>query len=973
MATSKCQEVNELTAPVAVPGTSHVLDDLNLTAGPFVTRRGNSASKITSLLNSLYLNENDDKDEDSAGENVDDPVPVDHDDGDAENVYPEGCDDNVETGDNELDPNAQTDHEKIAQDVASLKEQITKLEVHFRDTLTSSLNRESSFRDYVDASLAKLEEMFTSNIEKLEKDVVNCMLRRDEKWKKQLEKFRTTSTPIVQRTIAVSTDVSPTPPTNIHHSSFSSQPGAAPYYPKPPVRMDFPTFGTSSDSSAVLTFIEQCENYLDIRPLSNHELLGALSAVLKGPALSWWKATKALVHDWSSFKHAFMSAFLASDYLNEVEEKLRTTVQKPDQCLRDFAYDYRALCLKWKREMTEEEIVQRILNNINPKVAGCLRGTVSTVAQLVKIGAMVEKDCMGAREYWQKVHANSEKPIKKTSERKPFQKGAVGVTVVQQRLVKNKDPNLLIVPISIRGFEGEAVVDTGSSFTLMQDTLWKQVSREEENFQPSEKQRFVMADGTVHQALGKKTVGLEWHGEQWPVTVHVMKDDHLVFPLVLGLDFLSKSRAVLNLAKNTYGLEKDQRYIYHSFISPAKVPKKWNKTAIPSFLSPAHIYYALRPGELPPVGAVGTSDPISNYDTDSPELLQQLVNDWPTVTSGVLGKTNVEKHTIFLQDNLPVRSRAYRVSPVKKKIIEEHVAKMLKDEIIEPSQSAWSSPVVLVDKPDGSYRFCVDYRRVNAKTLPDAYPMPIIHDILESMDGASWFSSLDLQSGYWQVAMAEQSKPQTAFITSLGLFQFKCMPFGLRNAAATFQRLMEKVLGELRGKTCFVYIDDIIVYSKTQKDHLRDLSSVFQRLHAANLTLNMKKCNFFKRQLKFLGHIVSGKGVEVDPDKTRAVSDFPTPTDVKALQRFLGLAGWYHKFIPHFSDIAAPLNHLKKKGVEWNWTDGCQASMDTLKEALKSPTVLAQPDLSLPFQVHMDASDGGLGAILTQKREEGER
>ncbi|KAL0150103.1 hypothetical protein M9458_054530, partial [Cirrhinus mrigala] len=546
------------------------------------------------------------------------------------------------------------------------------------------------------------------------------------------------------------------------------------------------------------------------------ELIGTLSTVLKGPAQSWWKAEKAKVTDWQSSKKAFMAAFLSDDYLAEVEEKLRTLVQQPQQRLRDFAYDYRALCLKWKPEISEEELVNRILININPRVAGCLRGTVNTVEQLVKVGSLVEKDCMGEKDYWQKVGTQGSRDKTKKSADRTNNKNLAGVTLAQPHPLTS----LLVVPVKV--------------------------------------------------PAGPVTPSAQPH---------------------------SLTAAKLNL------------------------------------------YYALPPtGRLPEL--MSFTPEVPQWDSDNQDELLKLISAWPCTTSNILGKTSVVQHKITLTDDIPLKSRAYRVSPIKKQIIEQHVDQMLQDNIIEPSFSPWSSPVVLVPKPDGSYRFCVDYRKLNRKTVPDAYPMPLIHDILESLEGASWFSALDLQSG---------------------------------NSAATFQHLMERVLADLTGKICFVYIDDIIIYSKTLEQHIQHLNTIFHKLTQANLTLNMKKCHFFKRQLKFLGHVVSERGVEIDREKTRAVAEFPPPQDLKALQRFLGLAGWYHKFIPHFADIAAPLNHLKKKGVKWEWTSQCQNSMDALKQALQNSPVLIQPDLNKTFQVHTDASDVGLGAILTQHTVEGEK
>lgn len=256
---------------------------------------------------------------------------------------------------------------------------------------------------------------------------------------------------------------------------------------------------------------------------------------------------------------------------------------------------------------------------------------------------------------------------------------------------------------------------------------------------------------------------------------------------------------------------------------------------------------------------------------------------------------------------------------------------MLDKHIVRPSTSSWASPVVVVPKKDGGTRFCVDYRGLNAKTPLDAYPMPQIQDILESMHGASVFSTLDLKSGYWQLDMDHDSIHKTAFVTSSGFYEFQRLPFGLKNAATSFQRLMEHVLRDLKEKCCMIYIDDVVIYSKDEQEHFKHIQQVFHCLSKADLTLNMKKCNFIQKSLKFFGHLVSGDGIRTDPDKVSAIRLFPTPQSLKEVQRFLGLAGWYHRFIPNFSEKAAPLHALKQKNTTWIWSEQCQQSLDLLK------------------------------------------
>ncbi len=336
-----------------------------------------------------------------------------------------------------------------------------------------------------------------------------------------------------------------------------------------------------------------------------------------------------------------------------------------------------------------------------------------------------------------------------------------------------------------------------------------------------------------------------------------------------------------------------------------------------------------------------------------------------------LGCTNLTTHSIDTGDHLPIRQHARRTPFALRHKIDEMVEKMTEQGVIQPSRSPWASPVVLVEKKDRTLRFCIDYRRLNAITKMDVFPLPRIDDTLDLLSHSQYFTTLDLASGYWQVRMHPESREKTAFTTYSGLYEFLVMPFGLCNAPATFQRLMETVLAGLARDACMVYMDDILVIGKTYEEHLDNLRRVLDRLREAGLKLKPEKCSFGKGEVAYLGYVVSKDGLSPDPGKIKAIQEFPQPLDLKSLRSFLGLATYYRRFIPQFSVVASPLHALTRKNASFVWDPVCEKAFCHLKTLLTTAPVLAFPNFTRDFLLETDASGLGLGAVLAQKQEDG--
>ncbi|WVZ88489.1 hypothetical protein U9M48_035006 [Paspalum notatum var. saurae] len=315
----------------------------------------------------------------------------------------------------------------------------------------------------------------------------------------------------------------------------------------------------------------------------------------------------------------------------------------------------------------------------------------------------------------------------------------------------------------------------------------------------------------------------------------------------------------------------------------------------------------------------------------------------------------------------PVHIRPYRYPPAVKDEIELQVGEMLHSGIIQHSNSAFSSPVLLVKKKDLSWRFCVDFRHLNAITVKTSYPVPIIEELLDELGQASWFTSLDLTAGYHQILLQPGEGPKTAFQTHTGHYEFRVMAFGLSGAPATFQKAMNSSLAPYLRKFVLVFFDDILIYSPTFEEHLQHIQLVLEVLAKDQWKVKLSKCTFASQQIAYLGHLISAQGVATDPSKIAAVTNWPTPKSVKELRSFLGLAGYYRRFVRHFGVIARPLNDLLKKGALFIWTSQHEKAFQALKTALVTAPVLALPNFSLPFCIETDASGVGVGAVLMQQ------
>ena len=369
---------------------------------------------------------------------------------------------------------------------------------------------------------------------------------------------------------------------------------------------------------------------------------------------------------------------------------------------------------------------------------------------------------------------------------------------------------------------------------------------------------------------------------------------------------------------------------------------------------------------------------IPNKTTNNQQLTQQqnkilndLLDEFDCIFSkykGEIGKHQTVRHKINLKESKPFKFQPRSTTHEKRKIIEQEIEKMLKLGLIQPSQSEYGSPIVLVKKPDNSTRFCIDYRKLNSIRKSDAYPMPDIDQCLESLSGSNYFSTMDFTAAFHQIPMDKSSIEYTAFTSHVGLFEFLGMPFRLRNASATQQRMLVNEFRKHLFKFILIYIDDLLAYSKDFDTHIKHLRIVFEIIQKAGLKLNRDKCKFAVNEINFLGHTIKDNKILPLASNINKIKNIQPPKDKKELQRFIGLTSYYRKWIKNFSEIASPLINLLRQSNKFIWLENHQNAYDLLKAKLVCYPVLQLPNFKLPFILYTDASDKAIGAILSQHK-----
>jgi hypothetical protein len=752
------------------------------------------------------------------------------------------------------------------------------------------------------------------------------------------------------------------------------------------------------------------QGFLDIGNYSPLEALLAVLPLLKENALQQFIAFRKNFpyEGWGYFVDHLRRVFRPFDVERRIRVELRQ--MKYTGNFDKFALKFQQLANKLN-DMPEKELIFLFLEAMPPKTRyEVLSKDVRNLADAIRFASIYEECCRDnqshehkvnyskvqfpkrKRFFQQKTNSNNFRPSEKSFQKRDKDRAKIKcykcnreghmanncrvrtqgkpvsvneVTELKQKMEKvltceNEENSLLCAYGTISGIKLKLYFDSGATASILSARVAHEYGIK---MNPSEV-KVKLADNATTNVVGKTDELLvEINGHTCYISFLVLEhDDH---DALLGLDWFSATGAGLYPAMKL--LRFPGQNVYLDKVKQISVDNEEPYEVLISEVLDEPDIEEETSWEFTkkPIIEVQESELNSDQKKTFEKVVLPKIKEVSAKDINDLGECTLRKHHIRTQDVSPIFIQPYRKSMAEREGIKKEVEEMLQADIIEQSTSPWSSPVVLVPKKNGKKRFCVDFRKLNAVTITENWPLPRIEDIFDRLGDSKVFSTLDLKSGYWQMGLTDESKEKTAFSTPDGHYQFKRMPFGLKNAPADFSKLMYQILGNLPYVE--IYLDDITIHSKQFNDHVKHVTHVLSILKSYNLKINPEKCSWFADTIKLLGHIISESGVAMDPDKIEAIKVRLPPKNIKQIQQFLGICNYYRRFIKDYAKIAEPLTRLLRKEEKFEWNNEQQNSFEELKKKLTEYPILRQPEVGKKFLLYTDASGYALGAILSQK------
>src|SRR3954470_15294793 len=533
-----------------------------------------------------------------------------------------------------------------------------------------------------------------------------------------------------------------------------------------------------------------------------------------------------------------------------------------------------------------------------------------------------------------------------------------GSTNVAQRANGNE---LLAFNGVIKNTTLRILVDSGSSCNLIREKVTNKLKLMTKPIQ--EPYEVNLADGSPYSVKRQAAhVPVKYNGITERITLDLLPlEGH---DIIFGKPWLNEHNPHIDWRKNELTIEIQGQKI--TMKGTTSTPMTASRVEQVSAIQFKRLIKKCERAFIVTIRSVEHAKEILHDDQKLQKLIQEFQDVFPDDLTKLPPHRNVDHRIELVPGAEPPHKRIYQLSQVELEVLKNTIRELLEKGYIRPSKSPYGAPILFVQKKDGTLRLCIDYRALNKLTIKNRYPLPRIDEMLDRVTGAKVFSKFDLASGYYQIRIADEDIPKTAFNTRYGHYEFLVMPFGLTNAPATFQTLMNDIFRDKLDQYVLVYLDDILIYSKDKAEHLTHLEQVCQVLREHKLYCKPKKCEFFKDAVEYLGHVISNKGIQVDPRKVQDVKEWPAAKNVSELRSFLGLASYYRRFVEGFAKIASPLTNLLHKDVPYIWTPECQVAMDKLKTLVSSAPILRTADPDLKFTVTTDASDFAVGAVLSQ-------